>query len=85
MYSREFFPSFFIDPREHYTNEQIEISVSNAIDEYLEHIKTHINDENKEFLENDKLPLSIGTTNGELAMYQVSRISYKKHKQKLQP
>jgi hemerythrin-like domain-containing protein len=85
MYSREFFPSFFIDPRDHYSNDQIEISVRNAMAEYLEYIKTHINDENKELLENDKLPLSIGTTNGELAMYQVSKISYKKQKQKLQP
>ena len=84
IYSREFFPSFFVDPHEHYSSEQIESSVRNAIDEYWDRIKTHINDKDKEFLENDKLPLSIGTTNGELAMYQVSKISYKKHKSKTQ-
>lgn len=83
IYSREFFPSFFVNPHEHYSNEQIESSVRNAIEEYWERIKTHINDEHKDFLENDKLPLCIGTTNGELAMYQVSRISYKKHKPKI--
>jgi hypothetical protein len=78
-YSREFFPTFFVDPYEFHTKEQIDASIHNTTEEYWDRIKTHINDDNKEFLENDKLPLCSGVTNGELAMYQVSRISYKKH------